>query len=65
MALSPFGAVGNVADPDFRIVNEAKRTKEHEEDDPGDPPNEKQEDRSQEATPQAHDKHDGLPARDE
>jgi hypothetical protein len=32
--------VGNVSDPDFRITNEAKQRREHEEDDPGDPPNE-------------------------
>jgi hypothetical protein len=33
------GAAGNVSDPDFRIADEAKQRREHEEDDPGDPPN--------------------------
>lgn len=42
IALAPFGAAGNVVDPDFRIVNEAKQNKEHEEDDAGDPPNDEQ-----------------------
>jgi hypothetical protein len=37
-ALSPFMAAGNVSDPDFRIVNEAKQLKKREEDNPGDPP---------------------------
>ena len=37
---APLGAAGNVSDPDFRLVNEAKQRREHEEDDPGDPPNE-------------------------
>ena len=27
IALAPFGAAGNVADPDFRIVNEAQQTR--------------------------------------
>lgn len=36
---APLGAAGNVSDPDFRLVNEAKQRREHEEDDPGDPPN--------------------------
>ena len=36
---SPFMGVGDVVDPDFRIVNETKRVKEKEEDDSGDPPN--------------------------
>ena len=36
---SPFMGVGDAVDPDFRIVNETKRTKEKEEDDSGDPPN--------------------------
>lgn len=36
-ALSPF-MIGNVADPDLRIVQEAKRLKNREDDDPGDPP---------------------------
>jgi hypothetical protein len=39
IAFAPFGAAGNVVDPDFRIVNEAKQNKEREEDDAGDPPN--------------------------
>jgi hypothetical protein len=38
-ALAPFMGLGNVADPDFRIVQEAKRLKSREDDDPGDPPN--------------------------
>ena len=38
IALAPFGAAGNVADPDFRIVNEAQQNKKREEDDAGDPP---------------------------
>ena len=46
IALAPFGAAGNVVDPDFRMVNEAKRDKQHEEDDAGDPPNDEQEERS-------------------
>jgi hypothetical protein len=37
-ALAPFIAMGNVSDPDFRIVNEAKQLKKREEDEPGDPP---------------------------
>jgi hypothetical protein len=36
---APLGAAGNVSDPDFRIVNEAKQRREHKEDDTGDPPN--------------------------
>jgi hypothetical protein len=39
-ALAPFFALGNVSDPDFRIVNEAKQDRKREEDDPGDPPDE-------------------------
>jgi len=38
--LAPLGAAGNVSDPDFRIVNEAKQLRKREEDDNGDPPNE-------------------------
>ena len=37
-ALAPFMALGRVVDPDFRIVQEAKRLKNREEDDSGDPP---------------------------
>jgi hypothetical protein len=37
-ALAPFFALGNVSDPDFRILLEAKRLKNREDDDPGDPP---------------------------
>jgi hypothetical protein len=37
-ALAPFIALGNVSDPDFRIVQEAKRLKNREDDEPGDPP---------------------------
>ena len=37
-ALAPFIALGNVSDPDFRIVQEAKRLKNREDDNPGDPP---------------------------
>jgi hypothetical protein len=37
-ALAPLIAMGQVVDPDFRIVQEAKQLKEREEDDPGDPP---------------------------
>jgi hypothetical protein len=36
-ALAPFMALGNVVDPDFRIVHEAKQHKRREEDEPGDP----------------------------
>ena len=42
-ALAPFMAAGNVSDPDFKIVNEAKQQKKREEDDAGDPPNEEEE----------------------
>jgi hypothetical protein len=35
---SPFMGLGNVVDPDFRVVNESKRLKQKEDDDPGDPP---------------------------
>ena len=35
--LAPF-MTGNVVDPDFRIVQEAKQLKKREEDDSGDPP---------------------------
>lgn len=44
-ALAPIIAAGSVVDPDSRIVNEAKQSKEHEEDDAGDPPNDDQEER--------------------
>ena len=37
-ALAPFIALGNVSDPDFRIVQEAKRLKNREDDHPGHPP---------------------------
>jgi len=37
--LIPIGGMGNVSDPDFKIVNEAKQLKREEEDDTGDPPN--------------------------
>ena len=37
--LIPIGGMGNVSDPDFKIVNEAKQVKRKEEDDAGDPPN--------------------------
>jgi hypothetical protein len=40
--LAPVIAAGSVVDPDSRIVNEAKQSKESEEDDAGDPPNDKQ-----------------------
>lgn len=43
-ALAPFMGLGNVADPDFRIVQEAKRLKNREDDNPGDPPNPNDED---------------------
>jgi hypothetical protein len=42
-ALAPLGAAGNVSDPDFRLVHEAKQQKKREEDNPGDPPNDEQE----------------------
>jgi hypothetical protein len=35
---SPLMGVGNVVDPDHRIVDEAKQLKQKEEDDSGDPP---------------------------
>jgi hypothetical protein len=38
VALSPIIAAGSVVDPDSRIVNEAKQSKQHEDDDAGDPP---------------------------
>ena len=38
-ALAPFIAMGQVVDPDFRIVQQAKQLKKREEDNPGDPPN--------------------------
>ncbi len=41
--LIPLGALGNVSDPDFQIVNEAKQDKKREEDNPGDPPNDEEE----------------------
>jgi hypothetical protein len=34
----PIGGMGNVSDPDFRMVNEAQRPKRQEEDDSGDSP---------------------------
>ena len=37
-ALAPIMALGMVVDPDMRIVQEAKRLKKREEDNPGDPP---------------------------
>jgi hypothetical protein len=37
---APFMGMGNVSDPEFRIVNEAKQHKKREEDDAGDPPDE-------------------------
>lgn len=37
-ALAPFIALGSPVDPDMRIVQEAKRLKKREEDNPGDPP---------------------------
>jgi len=37
--LIPIGGMGNVSDPDFKIVNEARQLKREEEDDTGDPPN--------------------------
>lgn len=38
--LAPFIAAGNVSDPDFRIVNEAKQGRKRKEGDTGDPPTE-------------------------
>jgi len=35
---TPFIALGNVSDPDFRVVNQAKQHKQRDEDEPGDPP---------------------------
>jgi hypothetical protein len=40
-ALAPVIALGNVVDPDFRVVQQAKQLKKREEDDSGDPPNAK------------------------
>jgi hypothetical protein len=37
-ALAPLMALGMVVDPDMRIIQEAKRLKKREEDNPGDPP---------------------------
>ena len=50
IALAPFAA-GNVADPDFRIVNEAQQNKKREEDDVGDPRNDDEEEQSRTPTP--------------
>jgi hypothetical protein len=36
--LIPIGGMGNVSDPDFKIVDEAKQIKRKEEDDASDPP---------------------------
>ena len=36
--LAPFIAAGNVSDPDFRIVNEAKQGGKRKDGDTGDPP---------------------------
>ena len=41
-ALAPLIALGNVSDPSYRIVHEAKQHKKREEDEPGDPPNEEE-----------------------
>jgi hypothetical protein len=42
-ALAPLMALGMVIDPDMRIVQEAKRLKKREEDNPGDPPESEEE----------------------
>lgn len=34
----PIGGMGNVSDPDYKMVSEAQRLKRQEEDDSGDPP---------------------------
>lgn len=34
----PFGGIGNVSDPQYKMVNEARELKKREEDDSGDPP---------------------------
>ena len=49
MAMTPFIALGNVRDPDFRIVQEAKQFKNREEDDSGDPPESENERSSRDA----------------
>jgi hypothetical protein len=49
IVLAPFGAVGNVADPDFRIVNAAQQNKKREEDDAGDPPSDEHEEGAQQS----------------
>ena len=36
--LIPIGGIGNVSDPDFKIVDDAKQIKRQEEDNTGDPP---------------------------
>lgn len=36
--LIPIGGMGNVSDPDFKIVNEARQIKKQAEDDTEDPP---------------------------
>ena len=36
----PIGGMGNVSDPDYKVVDQAKQIKQKEEDDTGDPPNE-------------------------
>ena len=39
---APLIAAGKVTDPDSRVVMEAKRHKQHEEDEPGDPPTDRE-----------------------
>jgi hypothetical protein len=34
----PIGGMGNVSDPEYKMVNEAQQPKRQEEDDSGDPP---------------------------
>jgi hypothetical protein len=34
----PLGGIGNVSDPEYKMVNEARELKKREEDDSGDPP---------------------------
>ena len=36
----PIGGMGNVSDPDYKVVDQAKQIKQKAEDDTGDPPSE-------------------------
>ena len=38
----PIGGMGNVSDPEYKMINEAQQLKRQEEDDSGDPPSDRQ-----------------------